>query len=151
MVIPCGDGGFCSNVCFHALHSIHVNLIIHDFLGKEKNVGSMLSATTPVTPLLPVTPCETCRCSATSSCTSSNKKCSPYAAPTCLSLSNAKPCSAAEGQWGRGMGLLLVTVLPGHKAEQEAQEFRARRVEPGSFLPTFFTEESFPRKFYACL
>lgn len=40
------------------------------------------------------------------------------------------------------MGLLLVPDLPGDKAEQGAQEFRARRVEPGSFLPTFLTELS---------
>lgn len=61
MAIPHGDGGF-SCLCSHGLHSIHVNLIIHDFLGKERNVDSMLSATTSVIPLLPVTPCETCRC-----------------------------------------------------------------------------------------
>lgn len=59
MAIPHGDGGF-SCLCSHGLHSIHVNLIIHDFLGKERHVDSMLSATTSVIPLLPVTPRETC-------------------------------------------------------------------------------------------
>lgn len=52
-------------------------------------------------------------------------------------LKQCKAMLCAEGQWGRSMGLLLVTDLPGDKAEQTAQECRAGRVEPGSFLPTF--------------
>lgn len=43
------------------------------------------------------------------------------------------------------MGLLLV--LPGDKAEQEAQEFRAGRVKQA--LLTFLTDGSIPLKFYA--